>query len=128
MPKRKVFIVGKKEDYVRMFRDKGWDITDLLREADLVQFTGGSDISPSMYGEIPLKTTFSNPDRDKFEAILFTITEGLEIPMAGICRGGQFLNVMCDGELWQHVDGHTITGTHKATCLVSKTSLQYPTP
>jgi carbamoylphosphate synthase small subunit len=36
----------------------------------------------------------------------------LNIPMAGICRGGQFLNVVCGGAMWQHVDNHAIGGTH----------------
>jgi gamma-glutamyl-gamma-aminobutyrate hydrolase PuuD len=35
-----------------------------------------------------------------------------KIPMAGICRGGQFLNVMCGGKMWQNVDHHAIGGTH----------------
>lgn len=32
--------------------------------------------------------------------------------MAGICRGGQFLNVMCGGKLYQHVNNHGLMGTH----------------
>lgn len=38
--------------------------------------------------------------------------------MAGICRGGQFLNVMNGGKMWQHVSGHAIGGTHEAFCRV----------
>lgn len=38
-------------------------------------------------------------------------------PMAGICRGGQFLNVMNGGKLWQNVNGHALHGTHDAYLL-----------
>jgi gamma-glutamyl-gamma-aminobutyrate hydrolase PuuD len=41
------------------------------------------------------------------------------IPMIGICRGGQFLNVMCGGKMWQDVDKHAIRGTHLAIDLAS---------
>ncbi|MHA2066538.1 MAG: gamma-glutamyl-gamma-aminobutyrate hydrolase family protein [Candidatus Thorarchaeota archaeon] len=40
--------------------------------------------------------------------------------MAGICRGGQFLNVMCGGKMWQHIDGHAIHGTHSTLDLITK--------
>lgn len=35
--------------------------------------------------------------------------------MVGICRGAQFLNVMCGGELFQHVNNHN-KGQHEAVC------------
>ena len=38
----------------------------------------------------------------------------LKKPMAGICRGGQFLNVMNYGKMFQNVNGHAISGTHAA--------------
>jgi carbamoylphosphate synthase small subunit len=41
-------------------------------------------------------------------------------PMAGICRGGQFLNVMCGGKLWQHADNHATNGTHQISDIVNK--------
>jgi gamma-glutamyl-gamma-aminobutyrate hydrolase PuuD len=34
--------------------------------------------------------------------------------MAGICRGGQFLNVMNGGKMWQHVNNHAMAGVHPA--------------
>lgn len=72
--------------------------------ADLFQFWGGSDVSPSLYGE---KNTHSMCDerRDLYEAGFFSLGQRLNIPMVGICRGGQFLNVMCGGKMIQEVPG-----------------------
>ena len=33
--------------------------------------------------------------------------------MTGVCRGGQFLNIMNGGKMWQHVDGHIGKSSHK---------------
>lgn len=111
----KVFIVGAGVSYADMFRKRGWEVlsnkaTSML-EADLVQFTGGEDVTPEIYGE---KNTDSYNDllRDVFDAGYFAIAKRMGKPMAGICRGGQFLNVMCGGSMIQHVKGHAISGTH----------------
>jgi hypothetical protein len=41
------------------------------------------------------------------------------VPMVGICRGGQFLNVMNGGRMFQDVNNHAIGHMHKATILES---------
>jgi len=103
----KVFIVENYTfQYTRMFQEKGWEVIDKLTEADLIQFTGGEDVSPSLYGQYPHPRTSSSLQRDLREKIIFERAKALFIPMAGICRGAQFLNVMCGGSLWQHVEGH----------------------
>lgn len=112
--KRKVFIVGGGNEYKKMFAKEGWEIVDQLKDADLVQFTGGEDVTPALYNERPHKLTANNPVRDAKEAALFQWCIKNNKPMAGICRGGQFLNVMCGGEMWQHVEGHAMLGTHEA--------------
>lgn len=106
-----VFLVG--QDYLtsRMFIERGWTIVNNPYEATLIQFTGGEDVDPSLYGEERHATTYSNPTRDAYESHIFRANEGK--PMAGICRGGQFLHVMCGGKMWQNVDGHaTLRDTH----------------
>jgi GMP synthase-like glutamine amidotransferase len=110
--RHQVYIVESNFSYDRMFTQNGWDITDVLADADLVQFTGGEDVSPCLYGEKVHPTTHHNSQRDAAEADIFDICTMLKIPMAGICRGGQFLNVMCGGKMYQHVDRHAIGGTH----------------
>lgn len=101
-----VLIISGSKEYRRMFTDRGWRVVDNMTRASLVQFTGGEDVSPDLYGEYTHPETHNNPDRDKKEALIFFQALKKNIPMAGICRGGQFLNVMCGGRMYQHVDGH----------------------
>lgn len=103
---KKVFIVGHGADYERMFLKRGWESVTNVRQADLVQFTGGEDVSPQMYKQAKHPTTRNNPQRDKNEVFTFELACISEKPIAGICRGGQFLNVMCGGSMWQDVDNH----------------------
>ena len=111
---KSVYIVNGSQEYRDMFLDKGWAVTDTLVKANLVQFTGGADIAPAWYGEKEHPKTYANLLRDQREKLVFEIALANSIPMAGICRGGQFLNVMNGGTMWQHIDHHAISGTHKA--------------
>lgn len=83
----------------------GASIVTTLEEANLVFFTGGSDVTPSIYGE---KNVASSCDwlRDVQETEIFNYCRGADVPMAGICRGSQFLHTQMDGKLWQDVTGH----------------------
>jgi hypothetical protein len=45
--------------------------------------------------------------------------------MVGICRGGQFLNVMNGGDMWQDVDGHGLAGTHLAYSMVEELPMPF---
>ena len=105
----KVLIVN--EDFMtkRMFMNRGWEVV-YNEEPDLIQFTGGSDVTPSLYGQDMHPQTLNNPERDEREVEIFKLYKGY--PMAGICRGAQFLHVMNGGEMYQHVDNHAIQGTH----------------
>lgn len=110
-----VFIVGRDSLIEQMYRDEGsFTMTSELSEADLVQFTGGSDVSPAYYHCKQHPTTSCNPSRDEEEAAIWEKCMEREVPMVGICRGGQFLNVMAGGRMFQHVDGHAIGGVHLA--------------
>ena len=108
----KVYIVRSNHQYESMFRNWGWDIVDNVAAADLVQFTGGSDVSPSLYHERSHPTTYASLTRDVEERSTWDQCRALGKPMAGICRGGQFLNVMCGGSMYQNVDNHAIGGLH----------------
>lgn len=112
---RKVYIVGGSQGmYSRMFTMRGWQVTDNKIEADLAQFTGGADVSPWLYGEKKHPRTGNTPDRDKFEKHEYNQLQELGVPCAGICRGGQFLNVMNEGKMYQDVNNHAIGGMHIA--------------
>jgi len=122
--KAKVFIVNSSLDYERMFFKEKWGVVKKIEGADLIQFTGGEDVSPCLYGQKKHPKTRNNLERDKREAIIFGLAIKNNIPMAGICRGGQFLNVMCGGELWQDVDGHAKGGTHEVIDLITGDSFR----
>lgn len=104
---RKVFIVGGGYGYAKMFLSNCWEIADNADEADLIQFTGGEDVTPYIYWEQKHPYTFNNEERDEEEGAVYENAIMNNIPMAGICRGGQFLNVMNGGKMFQHVTNHT---------------------
>lgn len=101
-----VFIINGSNEYKRMFELAGFGITNNIHDAGLVCFTGGADVTPSLYGDKQHKYTGNNPERDAHEAHFFTMAQELGIPCVGICRGGQFLNVMSGGRMYQHVEEH----------------------
>ena len=115
-PKLKtVYIVSDlPDDYAKMFWENGWTIITNIKEASLICFTGGEDVTPSYYGEVIAPETVCNPGRDANEANIYLSNP--DTPMVGICRGGQFLNVMCGGSIHQHVEGHALgyDGSHIA--------------
>lgn len=109
----KVFIVGGCRLIERMFaRQPGakYGFVDNPSDANLLVFTGGSDVTPDYYGDRKHPTTSNNPKRDEEEHRIFRQFQGK--PKVGICRGGQFLNVMSGGSLWQDVDQHALGNTH----------------
>lgn len=110
-----VYVVGGGYAYERMFKQAGYALATSMQEADLLCFTGGADVSPELYGEENVGS-YCSPERDKYEEQVFDWAYAHDVPMVGICRGGQFLNVMNGGKMWQDVDNHAISGTHKAMC------------
>lgn len=109
----KVYVVDfDNADEVReMFHDFGCDVlSDLqLDEAELAVFCGGADVSPHLYGEENTGESHCDPARDAVEKVFWSYFKSeLGIPCVGICRGGQFLNVMNGGKLIQHIEGHNM--------------------
>ena len=104
---KNVYIVNGNGEYKRLFLDIGMAVCDNINDADLVCFTGGEDVTPSLYGDAAHPQTYFNKNRDAFEEVLFKTALKKSIPLVGICRGAQFLNVMSGGRMYQHVSGHT---------------------
>ena len=74
---------------------------DLL---DGLVLSGGADIDPSLYGAEPdPRTVGSRRERDRFEIALARRALERELPLLGICRGMELLNVACGGTLDQHL-------------------------
>ena len=92
----------------RMLAEIGFAKANNLEEADLIVYGGGSDVSPEFYGQAPIQQCgYPDRDRDERERKVFKAAVERGIPQLGICRGAQFLHVMCGGVLWQHVNNHT---------------------
>jgi gamma-glutamyl-gamma-aminobutyrate hydrolase PuuD len=102
----KVYVVGGGFDYIRLLYGLGYDGAKGVAEADIVLFTGGEDVNPELYGEPCMRATNFCCQRDDYDVGLFKQALSLELPMVGVCRGGQFLNVMNGGKMWQHVTKH----------------------
>ena len=108
----KVFVVGYSTNYSNFI--DGAVLTKSLEEADVVLFTGGEDVDPSLYGVKKHKATSSNLNRDLEEKAIFEKVKPNQLCL-GICRGSQFLCVMNGGILVQHCIGHAIGTTHIIT-------------
>lgn len=88
------------------------DIDSLLSLADGLLLTGGGDIHSKFFNE-PLheKASYIVEERDEFEIHLFLKAFEKNIPIFGICRGSQLINVALKGNLTQHIESHDYTET-----------------
>ena len=103
----------KVDDYVASVEQAGGrprilDVSEsprkLVGEIDGLVLTGGGDVDPALYGEErhPL-TEDAEPGRDEFEVDLARRAMDADLPVLGICRGAQVLNVAAGGTLIQDV-------------------------
>jgi putative glutamine amidotransferase len=66
--------------------------------------SGGSDLHPSTYGASPHERTApGRPERDRFEIALVRAALERDLPLLGICRGMEVMNVALGGTLIQHL-------------------------
>jgi putative glutamine amidotransferase len=80
------------------------DVDDVVSRLDGVVISGGADVDPGSYGaaaEAGLGAT--EPDRDAWELALINSALRQRVPLLGICRGAQLMNVAFGGTLVQHV-------------------------
>jgi putative glutamine amidotransferase len=83
--------------------------TKALPDVDGLLLPGGWDVDPSFYGERrDEKLGETDPELDETELALFGQAREREIPVLGICRGQQVINVAMGGSLVQHLEGHEV--------------------
>lgn len=81
---------------------------EMLEGIDGLLIAGGIDIDPFTYGaETQPETGVTDPTRDAFEVALVEIALGRGLPILGVCRGHQLLNVALGGTLIQHLPNAT---------------------
>jgi putative glutamine amidotransferase len=86
----------------------------LLDALDGLILAGGRDVDPALYGAEPHRDTDQpRTERDTFEIALARRAMERDIPVLGVCRGMQVMNVARGGTLVQHLPEHVGGDTHR---------------
>lgn len=103
----------KLEAYVRRCAAAGAETEVLLwdgdpeadaRRFDALVLCGGDDVDPARFGEERHPTVeLANSRRDEYEIRIVREAVARGVPLLGVCRGGQVMNVALGGTLVQHV-------------------------
>lgn len=75
----------------------------VLDRVDGLLLAGGADVDAAAYGQDPHALTVSHPFRDDSETLLLGAARERGLPVLGICRGLQVINVAAGGSLIQHL-------------------------
>lgn len=81
------------------------DPSKFVSHLDAIVLTGGADLDPELYGQ-PNTASSVEPERDSLEWALLDAAVRQDLPVLGICRGLQLINVYFGGTLHQDIDGH----------------------
>jgi putative glutamine amidotransferase len=81
---------------------------EVLHKLDGLILSGGGDVNPRYFGQDLAGAEPKSIDekRDELEIVLAQAALASDMPMFGICRGCQVLNVAAGGAMMQHFDGH----------------------
>jgi len=77
-----------------------------LADMDGLVISGGADLDPARYGEPAAGSHTPEPGRDEIDGAAFAAAQERRVPVLGVCRGLQAINVFSGGTLLQHVAGH----------------------
>ena len=91
-----------------------------------IVITGGHDIDPVLYAAEPEVHPHHDKERDRFESAAIAYALKHHLPLLGICRGAQLLNVIRGGSLFQDLRPHRRETSHRRTILPVKTLLLEP--
>jgi putative glutamine amidotransferase len=84
-----------------------------LRGLDGLVLSGGQDLDLPLPPGAPAEGRWIHPARDEHEFALWAAARELGLPVLGVCRGMQLVNVALGGELVRHVDGHDRAAAHR---------------
>jgi putative glutamine amidotransferase len=88
-------------------------VLDLL---DALILAGGGDVDPATYGARPHPETIGTRiERDRFEIALARRALELDMPLLGVCRGMEIINVALGGTLAQHLPDSLGSNEHRHT-------------
>jgi gamma-glutamyl-gamma-aminobutyrate hydrolase PuuD len=93
--------------------DPSGDLEPLLERIDALVLSGGADLEPTRYGEVPHPSVYgADGSVDDTELALTRAALEHDVPLLCICRGIQVLNVALGGSLHQHLPELTGVGPH----------------
>jgi len=119
------FLLGSHGAKVRFLHP---DVPYETQPFDALLITGGSDIDPQTYGaeEAHPAISHTDPARDAMELRLLDDALQRGVPVMGICRGMQLLNIRMGGTLHPHIHDFDLDVAHPHTPLPLKTvSIEY---
>ncbi|QNK64271.1 gamma-glutamyl-gamma-aminobutyrate hydrolase family protein [Pedobacter sp. PAMC26386] len=77
-----------------------------IETCDGFLLTGGIDVEPSFYDgpqDYPYKPAEFLPERDRFEKLIYEYSQAHQIPVLGICRGMQYINILEGGTVLEDI-------------------------
>ena len=106
---------GQSRSYVRAIEEAGGvpllippqaSVDELFEILDGILFSGGGDVEPTLYDAEDRGSEGVEPERDSLEIAFVRRAADEGVPIFGICRGQQIINVALDGGLLQDVGEH----------------------
>lgn len=92
------------------------ELKSFVRHMDGIIIQGGDDIAPETFDEKPIGPWKGDAFRDLVELDIIKYALEFDLPIFGICRGFQLMNVYCGGSLYQDIPSQFHTDTvHKST-------------
>ncbi|MBS8242115.1 peptidase C26 [Marinobacter lipolyticus] len=88
---------------------------------DGLVLSGGTHVDPSLYGQRSTVTARYDARRDQTDQRLLAEAQRLRLPVLGICRGAQFINVFHGGSLCQNVTPLRVNTRHRPLLLPMQT-------
>ncbi|MGP1420487.1 MAG: membrane dipeptidase [Tannerella sp.] len=81
-----------------------YTLSSIVEELDGLIFSGGGDINPEYLGEAPIpELGDTDACRDEYDFLLLKLAFDRQVPVFGICRGHQLINVAFGGTLYQDI-------------------------
>lgn len=105
--------LGNEIDLIELSFEKG--NTGDFEQCDGFVLTGGIDVVPELYGgasDYPHKPDAFLPERDRFESHIYSYSQAHRVPVLGICRGMQYVNILEGGKVFED-NGEQANQIHK---------------